>query len=280
MKYVPFIFTSKDNLILQCRAWLSQKNPTKGTVYLLHDLGEHSARYAHIAEEFSDQGYHFVGFDLRGHGLSEGRRGHSSKFTHLMNDIEQLICQSIRHFDFSREHRILYGQGFGGNLALNYGLRRKPNLSGMIITSPIFSTPMTKSKIRYAWLQFMANTFPKLRYRHPIKSSDLSRDLILNKAYQDDVYNQNKISTRLALDIHRSGQYALANAEKLDIPLLLMHGTSDKITSHSVSKSIAEKVGNMAELVLWENARHELHNEIDNHLIIKKMIAWLEKEIN
>jgi len=279
MKYVPFSYKSKDCLPLQGRAWLSEIFRSKGTLYLIHDLGEHSARYAHIGEKFSEKGYDFISFDLRGHGLSGGTQGHCSKFIKLMNDIEGLICQSEKQLGLSHDHRILYGQGLGANLSLNYVLRRKPHISGLILTSPILNTPLTNTKIRRAILQFLANTFPKLRFNNHIKGKKLSRDLAFVEAYHDDVYNHSKISARLAMDIYRSGKYALSNADKLDVPLLLMHGTADIITPASVSKNLAEKVGNMADIFLWENFYHELHNDIGKDLVIRKMIEWLEKEI-
>lgn len=279
MKYFAFSFSSKDGLLLQGRVWLSQNNHPNGSIFLVHDLGEHSARYAHVGEEFSKEGFNFIGFDLRGHGLSEGIKGHASKFTDLINDIEQLIYQTKKRFGFSRDNRILYGQGLGGNLVLNYILKRKPHISGAIITSPLISTPLTKTKLQVTWLNFFANFLPKMKFNNHFKSEDLSKDLATVNAYQKDVYNHHKISAGLALEIFRNGKYVLTNADSLDIPLLVMHGTSDRITPPSISKSIAEKVGNMAEIVLWENAFHELHNDNDKDLVLKTMFHWLNKEI-
>lgn len=280
MKYTPFSITSKDGLTIQSRAWLSQKVNCKGLIFLLHDIGEHSARYAHIGEAFSEAGYHFLGFDLRGHGLSEGKRGHSPKFINLMDDIEEWIRQSIEHFGFTANKRILYGQGFGGNLVLNYLLRRKPNISGAIVTSPILNTPQTKSKIKVGVLKFLSNVFPGLSLRNPIKSKNLSKDMAFVKAYQDDVYNHRKISARLSFDLLSSGKFALENAHKLDIPILLMHGTSDMITPPTITKSLGERIGKMAEVVLWENFFHELHNDINREFVIDKILNWLKKEFN
>lgn len=279
MKYVPFSFSSKDGLLLQGRAWVSQNITTIGSIFLVHDLGEHSACYAHVGEEFSNKGFHFIGFDLRGHGLSEGERGHASKFTDLINDIEQLICQSKKRFGFSGDKKILYGQGLGGNLVLNYILRRKPHISGAIITSPLFNTHLTRTKLQVIWLNFLSNFLPKMKFHNHIKSEDLTRDLAFINAYQKDVYNHNKISASLALEIYRNGKYALANADSLDIPLLVMHGTSDRISPPSVSKSLAEKVGNMAEIVLWENAYHEMQFDNEKEMVLQTMIDWLNKEI-
>lgn len=279
MKYLPFSFRNEDGLKIQCRVWFSQKNHPKGTIYLLHSLGEHSARYAYLGEKFSHAGYQFVGFDLRGHGLSEGNLGHSFRFSKLLKDLEQVINQSESRFGFTQKRRVLYGQGVGGNLAFNYILRRNPNISAAIITSIILDTPLTITKIQLIWLQFMANIFPKINFNNRIKSENLSRDAAIIKAYQDDVYNHHKISARFVLDIHHGGRYAVANAYKLDIPILFLHGTSDQITPPSVSKSLAEKVGKMADIVLWENSFHELHNDINKNQVIKIMIEWLNTEI-
>lgn len=279
MKYFAFSFSSKDGLLLQGRVWLSQNSNPNGSIFLVHDLGEHSARYAHVGEEFSKNGFNFIGFDLRGHGLSEGKKGHASKFTDLINDVEELIRQTKKRFDFSRDKRILYGQGLGGNLVLNYILKRKPHVAGAIITSSVLSTHLTKTKFQITWLNLLVNFLPKMKFNNHIKSEDLTKDLAYVNAYQKDVYNHNKISASLALETYRNGKYALTNADSLDIPLLVMHGTSDRITPPSVSKSLAEKVGNMAEIVLWENGYHELHNDNDKELVMQTMINWLNKEI-
>ncbi|MDW7754093.1 MAG: alpha/beta hydrolase [Brevefilum sp.] len=279
MKYVPFSFSSKDGLTLQGRVWLSHHNRPKGIIYLLHDLGEHSAHFSHVAEAFSENHYHFVALDLRGHGLSEGKRGHSPSDVHLMNDIQNFIRVSNEKLRITKLPSILYGHGLGANLAINYMLIRQPNITGVIATSPMFMPPFKVNKSKAAALKILANISPRLKLNNHMKAENLSWDLAVVQAYEEDVYNHNHLTARLALDIFQSGNYALANANKWYLPMLIMHGTADLICPPAASQEFAEKARTLVDLVLLNQFYHEIHNDFEKELVIKKMLDWVEKEI-
>lgn len=279
MKYAPFSFTSKDGLTLQGRAWLSQNSHAKGIIHLIHDLGEHSAYFSDVAEAFSNKYYHFVTLDLRGHGLSEGKRGHSPSYVHLMNDIQNFFQVSNEKLNASKLPSILYGHGLGANLAINYMLRRQPNVTGVIATSPMFRPPFKVNKSKTVTLNILANIFPRFRMNNHSEGEHLIRDLAVVQAYKEDVYNHKRLTARLAFDILQSGNYAIANAKNWKIPMLLMHGSDDYICSPSISREFAQKAGRLVELVILRNFFHEIHNDIDNELVIEKMLDWVGKEI-
>ncbi|MDY6845822.1 MAG: alpha/beta hydrolase [Chloroflexota bacterium] len=279
MNYKPFSFISKDGLTLQCRAWISDHNQARGIIHLLHDLGEHSAYFSHVAECFCENGYHFLALDLRGHGLSDGRRGHTPSYTHLMNDIAYFIRCSNEKLKLTQLPIILYGHGFGGNLVLNYILRRQPHIAGVIATSPMLAPPFKVSKLKTAALKIIANIFPRHKFRNRMKSEYLSRDIALAQAYSDDVFNHNYVTARLGLEIFRRGKYAIDNAHQWNLPLLLLHGTEDRICAPSASQIFAKKAGSFVDLVLLESFYHEIHNDLQNDFVIEKMLDWVKKEI-
>jgi alpha-beta hydrolase superfamily lysophospholipase len=279
MKYAPFSFTSKDGLTLQCRAWLSHNSRAKGIIYLLHDLGEHSAHFSHVAELFSKKNYHFVALDLRGHGLSEGRQGHSPSYIHLMNDIQNFTQVSGEMLKAEKLPSILYGHGLGANLAINYVLRRQPNIAGVIATSPMLSPPINIKNNKVAGLKILAHIFPRFRINNHMTAEHLSWDLAVVHAYKEDVYNHNHLTARLALDILQSGNYALANAHKWYLPMLIMHGTADLICPPATSQEFAEKARTLVDLVLLNQFYHEIHNDFEKELVMKKMLDWVIKEI-
>jgi len=279
MKYTPFSFTSKDGLTLQCRAWLSYGRRPTGIIYLLHDLGEHSAHFSHVAELFSKNHYHFMALDLRGHGLSEGKQGHSPSYIHLMNDIEDFIRVSNENLQISKLSSIIYGHGLGANLAINYVLRRQPNIAGVIATSPMLSPPINIKNNKTAGLKILANIFPRFKINNHMMAEHLSWDLAVVQAYKEDVYNHKHLTARLALDIFQSGNFALANANKWNLPMLVMHGTADLICPPSKSQEFAEKAGTLVDLVLLNQFYHEIHNDFEKEFVKKKMLDWVEKEI-
>ena len=46
-------------------------------ILLIHGLGEHSGRYLNLIQDFNDKNISVFTIDIRGHGKSEGKRGHS-----------------------------------------------------------------------------------------------------------------------------------------------------------------------------------------------------------
>jgi len=277
MNHSTFNFSSKDGLSLMGRAWLSNQSDIRGMVHLVHGLGEHSGRYAHIAKALNDAGYHLVGFDLRGHGLSEGKRGHSPNLETLLDDVQSFLDEIGKRFG-QFDAKFLYGHSLGANIVLNFGLRRSADLSGIIATSPSLRLAFAPPKLKLIMGKVIAAVMPSMLMNNGLEQDALSRDKAIVKAYTDDVLVHDHISTKLAMDLFDSGTYALEHASHWQLPLLLMHGTADRITSSKASQEFAQKAGSPVELVLWEGYYHETHNDLGKQQVIAKMIEWLNQQ--
>ena len=270
-----FEFKSNDGVKLFGRAWLTTRKKPKNVINLVHGLGEHLHRYAHVAKAFNAAGYHLVAFDLRGHGLSEGKRGHAPGFIQLFDDIQTFLQESERKFGLE-EAPFLYGHSLGGSLVINYCLQRDPHLSGVIATAPALSLVSEPSKIKLLLAKGLAKLLPALTISNDLETNFLSHDQAIVKAYQDDALVHDKISFKLALDLYEWGKTALDNAQNWKIPLLLMHGTADQITAHQSSKAFSQRSNSKVELVLWESFYHEVHNDLGKEKVINKMIDWCD----
>ena len=115
------------------RGWAPQ-GALKAAIMLVHGHGEHVARYDHVAAALAEKGYAVLGFDLRGHGKSGGPRGHTPSYDALKDDIASFSQQTEQRY--AGLPHFLYGHSLSGNLVLNYALRRKPDLHGVIATGP------------------------------------------------------------------------------------------------------------------------------------------------
>lgn len=277
MNHKTFTFSSKDGLSLLGRAWISPIESPKGIVHLVHGIGEHSGRYTHVAEALNNAGYDFLGFDLRGHGLSEGKQGHTPDFDHLLDDIQICLTEAKARFRNSKP-TFLYGHSLGANLVIKYGIRRKSDLAGVIATGPSFKLGFEPPKLKLFVGKMMADLMPTFTMNNALDVNGLSRDKAAVKAYQDDVYVHDRVSARLAMDIIQSGQYALDHADEWELPMLLMHGSADRFTSPEASQEFAKNAAEGVDLVLWEGYYHEIHNEFGNDKVIAKMISWLDDQ--
>ena len=275
MRYSEFTLASSDGIQFYFQGWQPDA-PSKAVVCLVHGLGEHSGRYAHVAAALNDAGYALLGFDLRGHGKSGGPRGHTPSYETLMDDIGRLLAEAAQRYP--GQPQFLYGHSLGGNLVLNYALRRKPGLAGVVATSPAIrtATPPPGSQITLA--KIMNRIRPAMQMANGLALDGLARDPEVIRAYTNDPLVHNKISVRLALETLQAGEWALAHAAEFPLPLLLAHGSADKLTSATAAEEFAAKVpGGRCTLKLWDGFYHETHNEPEKAEVLAFMVDWLQQ---
>ncbi|NTU74640.1 MAG: alpha/beta hydrolase, partial [Anaerolineaceae bacterium] len=109
--------------------------------------------------------------------------------------------------------------------------------------------------------------------------SGLSRDQIVIEKYKNDPLVHGKISAKLAIDMLEAGKFELENASSIDLPLLLMVGSSDRLVDPEKVKLFAKTSKNNVTFKLYENYYHELHNEPEKAEVISTMIDWINNQI-
>lgn len=273
MSHIEFTTSSPDNTSFYFQGWQTE-TPAKAVVCLVHGLGEHSGRYAHVAEALNAAGYTLFGFDLRGHGKSGGARGHTPTYDVLMDDIGRLLDEAAARYP--DRPRFLYGHSLGGNLVLNYGLRRKPAIAGVISTSPGLRVTNPLPPLQIALARVMNKLQPGMQIANGLALDGLARDPEVIRAYTHDPLVHNKISVRLATGMLDAGEWAIVHAAEFPLPLLLVHGTADTLTSARATEEFAAKVpAGRCTLKLWEGFYHETHNEPEKAEVLAYMVNWL-----
>ncbi len=263
---------AKDGLALFTREWHTNGSP-RGVIVLVHGLGEHSGRYVRVAEALTNSGYAFMTFDLRGHGESEGQRGHVSSYELLMDDIEEIVTRAQKNFQGLP--LFLYGHSLGGNLVLNFVLRRSVKLSGVIVTSPWLRLAFEPSKMKVKLASIMNHICPAFSQQSGLETAALTHDEKIVKAYDSDPLVHSRISARLFLSVYAAGYWAIENASRFPHPLLLMHGSADSITSWEASAEFAKHVPKDCTFKLWDNLYHEIHHEPEWKEVLRVIIEWI-----
>ncbi|KGK86528.1 lysophospholipase [Desulfosporosinus sp. HMP52] len=273
MKYTEFEFRTNDGTELFAREWQPISSKLRGVVFLVHGLGEHSGRYANLAQKLTQAGFALSAFDLRGHGKSQGRRGHSPSIERLLDDITCFKNECSKRLPGLPS--FLYGHSLGGNLVLNYVLRRQPQFSGVVVTSPWLKLAVEPPALVKLFVRFLSKLWPTFTFSGGLLIDALSHDPEVIIAYQEDPYVHNKISLGLFTAMDCAGLWAIKNADQFNLPLLLMHGGGDKITSPEGSKEFAAFVPKNCMLKIWRDLYHELHNEPSKEEILTYVINWL-----
>ena len=277
MKQSLFQWTTRDGLQLQAREWAHATKDPRAVVCLVHGYAEHGARYGHMAAELTRSGFVLMTFDLRGHGRSGGKRGHTPSYEAMMDDISLLLDEAARRYPGLP--RFLYGHSMGGNLALNYTLRRRPDIRGVVASSPWLRLARQPRWIVVLIARIMNKLTPSTTLKIKLDASGLSHDQEVVRAYMNDPYVLNEISFRLFTGIYDSGRWAMDYAYMFPLPLLIFHGDSDPVTSPEASKQFAATVPGKCTLKIWKGLFHETHNELKKQEVITFVKGWMERHV-
>jgi len=218
-----------------------------------------------------------MALDLRGHGLSPGKRGHVSNYQRLLDDISLLLEEAQKRHP--GVPLFLYGHSMGGGLVLNYALRRDATLAGVIATGPALRLGFEPPVIQVALTKLMNAIWPAFMQASGLDPQALSRDPEVVRRYEADPLVHDQISASLFDGFYQAGLWALEHAEAFPVPLLLMHGSEDQLTSSEASREFANRVGERCTFKLWEGLYHEIHNEPEQDQVFAFLLGWLRQRV-
>ena len=280
MNYKPTLYASFDGMKLSGYLW-EPKEKAKAVINLVHGFGEYSERYDHWAMRFTEKRFIVHAIDYRGHGKSDGRRGHIREFEDFLKDVDVLINESKKLYPGLPQ--FIYGHSLGGNIVTNYILKRENTFNGAIISSPWFSLSFDPSALMLVLARVMNRVYPRFTQNSNLEVKALSHDKEIVDAYIADPLVHEKISARMFSEIFNAGRWVLGNTEKINIPALIQHGNDDNITSFKASKEFAEKAKKLNKDVTykeWPGLYHELHNELEKDVIFEFVVNWIEKKLS
>jgi alpha-beta hydrolase superfamily lysophospholipase len=269
---------TNDGQVLYFQGWESEK-PAKAVICLVHGLGEHSGRYAHVADVLNQAGYNLIGMDLRGHGKTVGKRGDLPAYDTLGVDLTMLLSETARRYPALP--RILYGHSLGGTFVLYYCLRFKTRLPGVVVTAPGLLGALQSQKGKILMVRLLGSILPKMTIESGLDPSTISRDPAVVEKYRHDPLVHNQVTFELAKYSLDAIRYVFDNAKAWDLPLLLMHGKEDKLSFSEGSEKFAAMVPpGTCTLKIWEGLSHELHNEPENDQVFAYLINQLDQFIS
>ena len=277
MKHSETKWKTHDSVEIFAQAWEPDTRPTKAVVCLVHGLGEHTSRYPHVAEAFCREGYVLFAADLRGHGRSGGARGHVNSIEDFMKDIDRLFQEArARYADLPM---ILYGHSLGGVLVLHYSLKRKPNVKGVIATSPGLHNNLENQPIKVMAAKVLGALVPGTAIPSGLDPKSISRDEKVVQAYINDPLVHDKVSLGFGRTMLGVTKWTLEHAAEFPLPLLLLHGREDMLAFSSSSTEFAASLQGKSTLILWDGAYHELHNEPQQAEVLKTMTTWMDARL-
>ena len=280
MKSFEDKWEDKDGMLFFIRGWEPENDKPRAVVALVHGLGEHTGRYAHVGKELADAGYALVGFDLRGHGKSGGPRGHASSLEAYVRDIHQF--SSLMRQRYPAIPHFLYGHSLGGLLVLAYAIQYGAGLKGVIATGPALRSSLQEQKAKVAMVRLLGSLLPTMTLQSGLDADTISRDPAVVETYKNDPLVHFSASLGFGKAALSAIDFCFAHAREVPVPLLIMHGKEDRIAYSSGSEDFAELLraaGKDVTLRLWDDLYHEVHNEPEQEEVFRYMIAWLDNHL-
>jgi alpha-beta hydrolase superfamily lysophospholipase len=266
-----------DGTALALRDWpLPAGVERRGAILLVHGLGEHAGRYAHVAERLAAIGLAVRGYDHRGHGRSGGARGSIPHPDALLDDA-RAVFEDLRG---DGEAPFLLGHSMGGTVAARAATGGWIAPRGLILSSPALRLPTPRWQL--AALALARRLAPDRAFPNNLPIDMLSRDERVAGAYRGDALNHDRVTPRLYDFIADAGAAARRDAARFTIPTLVLVAGVDRLVDARGARELAAALpAGVGTLRVYDDLYHELFNERepDRTRVLDDLCAWLEERL-
>ncbi|AKJ26943.1 alpha/beta hydrolase [Caldimonas brevitalea] len=264
-----------DGTRLVLRTWPAPAGRQRGTVVIVHGLGEHSGRYEHVAQRLRSWGFAVVAYDHRGHGRSPGPRGALQTADDLLHDLAAVIdAARARHAG----PLVLLGHSMGGLIAARFVAGAVRPVDLLVLSSPALNVGL--SAFNRGLLRVSLALTPNLAVSNGLDARYVSRDPAVVSRYLADPLNHGKVTARLVRFIVDGGQYVRERARQWQVPTLLMWAGQDRLVLPAGSADFAELAPrDLVQCQCFPQMYHELFNEPDQDEVFNVLHQWLDQRL-
>jgi acylglycerol lipase len=266
-------FTASGGITLFEQSW-HPEGPPRAVVVIHHGLKSHSDHYDEVAHRLTALGYAVYGYDMRGHGRSEGRRAALDDFEDLVEDLSIFLAR-VRARQ-PHEPIFLMGHSVGGAVVTLFTLERRPAIAGLVVLAPairVDSPPMLAAAAPLT-ATLMPN-FPAV----DVPDEAFSRDpATLAAMARDPLVYHPAGPARTAGGLLAALERVWRRAGELDVPLLALHGTADRATDPRGSAELVQRARSRDKtLFLYRGLYHDLFHEPEREQVMSDVFDWLNR---
>lgn len=267
------MFEGVGGLHLYYRTWETD-NPTAGII-VVHGLAEHGGRYEEFGRRMASNSINVYVFDLRGHGVSEGRRGHADRFEFLLQDVER-FRREVECITNGGVPLFVLGHSMGGLIALRYIEEYDVPLHGAVLISPWLASAPSVARWKVLSAGVLNKVLPSLPIDAGIDPEYLCHDPVIVARYRDDPLVHGKITPRLFAEASASMGLVFHRSDRIRIPLLFLLAGDDQIVDTKKSEAFARSLSAPDVTIrVLPNYYHEVLNDFDRAHALKEVREWI-----
>lgn len=271
-----WVFKDLQNRKIRACSWIPAK--TVSQLIVIHGFAEHMRNYTDTAEKLCNRGLAVHAMDLPGHGLSDGPRGYIDDFEEYIDNVDLFINTNPNILQ--SKPTFLLGHSLGGLIALQYCLRKKPKIKGLLLSSPFLGFSLLGSLPVLLTFKLLMRINPAMSIPKPLGVSSLCRNPNKWPDYYNDPYRLRSISPNVYLSMVYQAGILRSKAPNLKLPLLIFFTTKDRVVSPHAIQSFFQRSGSRDKtLVTFTEAMHELFQEKEQQQVVEKMVTWIQDRV-
>jgi alpha-beta hydrolase superfamily lysophospholipase len=266
-------FSGTGRLRIVYDIWLPE-SPPQAIVVLSHGLGEHARRYDHVAQRFGENGLVTYALDHRGHGRSQGRRVVARSVGEYTTDFATLV--GIATLAYPGLRCIVLGHSMGGAIVFTYGTAYPDNYDLMVLSAPAVAIQRLMPPLMAAVAKSLGAIVPGLPLLL-LDNNGISRDPAVVAAHNaDPLVHHGRVPAGVARALLRVGQTMPKRARALHAPLLVVHGSDDRLVAAADSQRLAACAGSRdTTLKVYPGLYHEAFNEPERNQVLDDVMSWI-----
>ncbi|HET9439327.1 MAG TPA: alpha/beta hydrolase [Longimicrobiales bacterium] len=266
-------FEGVGGLHLYYRSWEAAQ--ATAAIIVVHGLSDHSGRFQQFGNRMAAAGINVFAFDLRGHGASEGRRGHSARFDYFIQDVER-FRREVECLTDGALPLFILGHSMGGLITLRYIEEYDVALHGAVLTSPWLATGPSIPRWKIVGAGFLNKLLPSLPIDNGIDAEYLSHDPAIVAQYREDPLVHGKITPRLFMEASTAMGLVLSRSDRIRMPLLFLLAGDDQIVDTRKSEVFAKSLSATdVTISVLPNYYHEVLNDFDRGKALKQIREWI-----
>jgi alpha-beta hydrolase superfamily lysophospholipase len=280
----PSTVRTRDGLDLVTSHWpLPSGAAPQGVALIVHGLGEHAQRYAHVAAHLNAQGWAVVGYDHRGHGRSPGPRGALKQDDDYLHDLAAVVDATRAAYPGLR--LLMVGHSLGGAIAGRFvAALAQPHeaaawarpVDALVLSSPALEIPI--SAIQKGLLATVGKLTPDIAVGNGLKPEWVCNNPATVQAYLADPLVHDRVTGRLSRWLLAAGEHVRERARHWRTPTLVIWGGMDRCVRPSGSQAFVDAAPkSQVSHRPFPTLSHEIFNEVEQDQVLGTLSDWLRR---
>jgi len=277
MEHTEGIFRGVRDKKIYYQAYLP-KGDIRGSIIIVHGLGEHSGRYDNVVDYLVPKGFAIYGFDLLGHGKSDGKR----EFVEKYEDFTETLTNYKNKVKSWQPGKSLFllGHSMGGLIATEYLIDHSHDFEGAIISAPLITVSDNINKFTIISGKILSAIAPTFGIT-ALDPKAISRDpKVVNEYINDPLVYQGKTTARLSVELLKAIMRVNAEVSRIAVPFIVLQGSDDRLVNPQGAKMLHERAGSQDKSIrIYDGLYHEVFNEPERDQVLADVVNWLNARV-